>query len=284
MVRFIYKIIHWITEAFPNMGARFIDSVVFVLAGNMLLYKIIHARNVHLLKKVKKFEKICVIADVNVGDAVMNQAFIFALRDFFPDACIDYVIKKSALHLVEGNKGISHVWPVYTTAPFPSERDIQEVNTILKQTDFDVVFNLSPFLYSRRIKIPRGTSVVGFFGIVIILIRAMKNKTDKSHMMFFNYRFISELFSHFKKSVRNAEFLGVSLILSQDAIDLAKKFLVGKNSKPETPKVFLNTDTSSRFTKIPFDIQKNLLERLINLPCDVLLGGGPVHIENYMYL
>jgi len=284
MVRFLYKIISWITETFPNKGARFIDSALFFIVGNILLHKIILAWNVHLLKKVKKFEKICVIADVNIGDAVMNQSFISALRDYFPESCIDYVIKRSALHLVRNNKEISHVWPIYTTAPFPSEHDIREVNTLINESDFDVIFNFSPFLSSHKIKIPRRISVVGFFGIVPTLLQAQKNKKDKSHMMLSGYRFIHELFSRLKKPAKKTEFLGVSLILSQDTLDSAKKILIDKNSNHGTSIVFLNTDTSSRFTQIPFDIQKELLKKIINLTCDVLLGGGPSHKDFAIHL
>lgn len=229
--------------------------------------------DINRLKQVEEYRKILVIGDLNIGDAINLQASISALRDFFPDVDIDYIINRGAINLIEGNPEISTLWPVFTGPPLPNKNDSRSIEGIVAKHQYDVIFNFCPFFKEYRL-FPIGQKVINYAALVSILMRDEKDLRQKNHVVYQTHQFIHTLFSDFVTPTRKQPFKGVSLVLSDRAIEEARFFLKTKNLFKGEPLIFYNPDTSSPFTRIPFELQVSLIKRLAQLPYRILLGAG----------
>ena len=272
IIYLFYKFISFFTELFPRSGSRIIDAVLFILLGNPLPVNIIRTINRSRLK-TGNFQKICVLCDMNIGDSIIVQGAILGLRDFLPDARIDYVINQSAKDLLAGSPEISNLFAVYSGSIVPTRQDIHAINEILTRTKYDLVFNFCPFISSKEIAISSSTKFINYHGIAAAVIRAEKDPMAKNHMLYQAHQFIENLFPDFNDR-ENKNFRGGHIYLSREAANKAAKFINGSGLDPVRPKIFLNPDASCRFTRIPLDIQVSLLQRLTELPVNILLGAG----------
>lgn len=121
------------------------NTVIPPILGHPVLVNEIFKKNLKIIRGVKKFEKILVISDIHIGDAVMMQGAVQGFRDFFPDARIDFVIKKSVTGLIEGNPAVTNVYPRFTGVVFPNAGDIESVQKLVEENDYDLCFNCSSF-------------------------------------------------------------------------------------------------------------------------------------------
>ena len=269
-----YKLINLITEVSPKNGAKLIDRFILSIVGNPTIGRIFFTRDVAVLKRTKHFERICVIADVHIGDAIITQSAISALRDFFPEARIDYIFNKTAESIIAGNPEISNSWPIYASSglPYPSEPEVGAIKNIVRESGYDFILNLCPFLPAKKIN-PTGM-VMNHLGLVISIAQAQKNFKAKSHMIFQIHQHLHSILEKIKDPEKREGFQGVDIHLSDSAREQADKILKNDDLDPETPKNFFNPDASTPFTKIPLDIQASLLKELVKLPCHILMGAS----------
>jgi ADP-heptose:LPS heptosyltransferase len=262
-----------LTDFSPRMGAWLLNKTIASLVGNRLMLNNFLRKNISQLKQIEEFRKILVIGDLNIGDAINLQASISALRDFFPDAEIDYMINRDAVDLIEGNPEISTLWPILTNRPFPQENDFINVEQIVSKKRYNMIFNFCPFFKEFRL-FPKGQKVINYAALVVRLVWNEKDLTDKNHIVHQAHQFIHDLFSDFMTPTRQEPFKGVTLILSDRAIEHARNFLKSNNLFEGDTLIFYNPDTSSPFTRVPLELQVSLIKRLVQLPYRILLGAG----------
>lgn len=273
IIHFLYKLISFFIETFPHAGSGIIDTLIFTLGGNPVPGSIIRIINRNRLRQIGSLKKICVLCDMNIGDAIIVQAAILGLRDFFPDARIDYVINRTAKDLVSENPNISNLFAVYSGATFPARNDIQAINDILTDTNYDLVFNFCPFISRREIAISPRNKFINYHGVAAAVIRAAKDSKAKNHMLYQTHQFIQGLFYNLKGR-GGKDFRGGHIYLSEKAVNEAEVFMEGSDLNPGRSRIFFNPDASCRFTRIPLNIQVELLKKLAVLPIDILLGAG----------
>jgi ADP-heptose:LPS heptosyltransferase len=80
------------------------------------------------------------------------------------------------------------------------------------------------------------------------------------------------LLSQFMAPRRKGPLKGVTMTLSDKAIEEARALLKESQVPTQEPVLFLNPDTASNFTRVPFDDQVDLLKRLVQMPGRILLG------------
>jgi ADP-heptose:LPS heptosyltransferase len=264
-----------VTRLFPRGGAKFLDSLVLPVAGNPLLVSQIFKRNRKTLGR-SPFQKILVIPDIHIGDAVMMQAAVQAFRDFFPDARIDYVIKKSVVSLIEGNPAITNLYPRFTGTVFPTDEDVESVRKLVAENQYDLCLNCSPFFEDSSL-FPKGQKILNFMTIAPQLVRNEIDQKGINHFLFQAYGFVEKLIaSNF--NIRSFEtFRGVGVTLSDEAVEKAKNFLTLNAIPTEKPLVFLNPDTASPYTLIPLVYQTEILKKLVAMEAAVLLGTAFTH-------
>ncbi|MDA8326412.1 MAG: hypothetical protein M0033_09350 [Nitrospiraceae bacterium] len=217
---------------------------------------------------------------MNIGDAVIVQGAVSALRDFFPDARIDYVVNRTSRDLLAGDPEISNLYAVYSGSTVPTKDDISAINGILASHEYDLIINFCPFLPGREIAVSPGTGLINYHGVAAAVIRTQKDLHATNHMSYHTHQFIHSLFSDFRPRKKKS-FRGGQITLSLKAITRADEFIDRSGLHPGVPKIFFNPDASCRFTRIPLDIQVELLKRLAEMPVNILLGAGhsKKHIE-----
>ena len=261
-----------VTNHFPRAGARFFDAVIPAILGNRPLVNYIHQKNLKTIRRVKKFERILVIPDIHIGDAIMLQAAVSAFRDFFPGARIDYVVKKGVACLLEGHPDISHLYPYFTGTVFPEPSDVQSIQKLVAENQYDLCFNCSPFFEDDNL-FPKGQARLDFMTVAPQLVRNDIDQTGINHFLFQAHEFPHKLLSAVTAPNRTERYLGASLILSDQAVAEAKA-LLKENGIGTGPILFFNPDTASPYTRIPVPDQVDLLKRLCQLPVKILLGSA----------
>lgn len=272
--KYIFHLTSIVTNIFPSSGAKILDVVFKNLLGNKVLLFFVNNHAVRQIRKAKEFRRILVVSDLNIGDAIICSSGVTALRKIFPHAEIDYVIKKSTKDFFTGNSDISNLFPIFEGAPYPTEDDLSELSLIIKGKKYDLAVNYSPMIDA---KIYGKISVINYSLITAQLLRNEMFEKSINNISYRAYHLVSDLFSNYLPAGANDSFEGPSIFLSNDAIETANKFLISNNVSDEFPVIMFNTEASAKFTRIPFNFQLELLKRLTELNCTILLGAG--HVE-----
>ena len=277
----LFSTANYITNWLPNSGAWLLNKIVPLLLSNKLLLNKNFIKYLHRLKSIESFDKILVIGDLNIGDAINLQASIYALRDFFPESEIDYVVSHKVACLLDGNPEISTLYPVFSGNAFPHENDFQLLLQISKSKAYDVIFNFCPFFKDKHFS-DNKSKVISFSYLASTIIRNESQADMINHIILQAYQFIYSLFIVFTKPTVQRNFTGIDIALSDKAISLAKDFLRHYSLYESLPTIFLNPDTSSKFTRIPLSMQIDMVKALAGSPqvASILLGAG--HSEKHI--
>jgi ADP-heptose:LPS heptosyltransferase len=269
--KFLFHLTSVATTWFPRGGAWFFNTIIPPIIGNKIWIKSVFQKNLKKLKRVKQFKKILVIPDIHIGDAIMLQGAVMAFRDFFPEARIDYIIKKSVECLISGNPDISNLYPYFTGSIFPAPGDIESIRKLVVENQYDLCFNCSPFFEDTNL-FPKGQPILNLLTVAPQMVRNDIEKKGINHFMTQSYEFAAKLLRDTVPSRPTKPFKGVRLTLSDKAIEEAQNFLKDKKIPMDEPVYFLNPDTASDFTRVPFEKQVELLKLLAQLPGHILFG------------
>lgn len=274
----LFKLSSIVTDFFPVAGGCLLDVTFKSLLGNKILLSSIARSSKNVVGRIREFRSFLFVCDLNIGDAVIASSAIAALREIFPEAEIDFAIKKSAKCFVEGNPDVSNLFPIYED-PFPTDDDLVRLSRLSAAKEYDLVINFSPMIDDG---IFGGRNVVNYQMMAAQLVRNEKYPESVNNISFQSYDFVKNMFHDFLPSVSRKEFGGARIYLSDDAIREAVVFLSSLDVSKDRPLVLFNPDASARFTRIPFDVQRILLAELSSLECTILLGTGDVerHIEH----
>jgi ADP-heptose:LPS heptosyltransferase len=259
-----------LTRWFPKTGAKILDGILMPLLGNRLLVDYFERRNRRAFEKIDRFNQILVIADIHIGDTMFSQTAISALKDFFPNAQVDYAVKKTMVGLLEGNPDINHVWPVFTGAQFPNESDISAIREL--SANYDLVFNFCPFL--PKSVFPAKEKTFDFMSRTAVFVRNERVPGSCNHIAFQAHQFIYDLVGKRFAPRRFRSYEGARLFVDSAAISEASRFLEEKKIPHDQAWIFLNPDTASPYTRIPLEIQKRLAQGILELPARLFIGGG----------
>ncbi len=264
-----------LTNRFPRLGAGFLNKLVPLLLSNDLIIQKNLNKDLEVLRQVESFRKILVISDLNIGDAVNLQSSISALRQFFPEAIIDYVITRLATGLISGNPEISRVFPVFSGQAIPTETDQKKLYSLIKKENYDVIFNFCP-LFEDSIFGDWKSKTIHYTLLASRLIRNEKAEEEINHVSYQAFLFIDLLLSAFHNRIKKKIFHGVRITLKDMSIREAQLFLLENNLYENGVRVFYNPDTSSKFTRIPIKLQVDLIKKIVELTVvdSILLGAG----------
>ena len=275
--KILFNLSSIITDYLPKSGGRFLDHLIKNSLGNNYLYEYLKRQSRLKIKKAKRFEKILVAADLNIGDAIIALSCVSALKKIFPDAEIDLVIKKSTKSLIEGNPNISNLFPIYNGAPYPTEEDLNRLLSIAEEKKYDLIINFSPMISNKTFG---RNNVINYSLMAAKLIKDEFAKNPVNNIIYQAYNFIGEIFHEYLPEDFCWQYNGPSIYLSNEAIESAESFLLSRRIDRSEPIIMFNPDASSIFTRMPFDFQVELLGRLTDIQCSILLGAG--HVEKYI--
>ena len=269
-----------LTDMFPEFGGHLLDSAIRPTYGSRTLSALFEHENCRVMRSVKAFRRFLVVPDIHIGDSVMMQSALSAVRDFFPAAEIDYVVNKTAAPLIEGNPESTNVIPVYSNGLFPSPGEIGKLHELLLRGHYDLCLNICPFLEKRDIT-DADQPVARFLNHAPTLIRNENDFTEINHFSYQVYRFVRGIFSSVAHPVRGDHFKGVRTTYSDESVALAWEYVRECSLPPGSRVIMFNPDSSVIYNLMPFESQAKFLEILARDTGDdisILLGEG--HTES----
>jgi len=265
-----------LTDSFPRFGARLLDASVCSVVGSRPVAAFNSWRNRGIARRMSGFRRFLVIADVHIGDALIAQPALSALRDFFPDAEVDYAINRTVASLVEGFPTATRLLPIFEGAALPSAADLASVRQIVQTGRYDLCVNMCAFITKADVAGPEQPFVdFAAHGGTIV-----RNENDESRINHFSveaYRFVHDVLASVARPVRAVQYPGTRTTYTDTAIDAAGRFAASAGLSANAPVAMYNPDTASRFTIMPFDAQAQLLGEIAGrapTTTTILLGAG----------
>lgn len=262
-----------LTDRFPKAGSRLIDLTVRPLISHPLLAAFAARHNRKVLRNLSSFRRFLVIPDIHIGDAVMSQPVLSALRDFFPEAHVDYIVNKTAYPLIEGNPEATHVLPFFSNGTFPSAEALSTLKKMIRDERYDLILNYCPYIGGRDIGLGGGR-MLSIMSCAPVVLQNEKRPSEVNHFSFLMYRFTREWLSWAAEPLRSERFRGLRLTIGDGAIEEANRFASQAGLLPGEPVIMYNPDAASPFTRMPLDRQAALLASLARLGTKILVGAG----------
>jgi ADP-heptose:LPS heptosyltransferase len=264
-----------LTDIVPRLGGRLLDRTVRPIAGSRLLSAMFARRDLKTMRRMKTFRRFLVVADIHIGDAVLAQSVITAIRDYFPDAGIDYVVNRTAAAVIEGNPEITGVIPLFANAQFPSPEDVNALRCIIREGRYDLTIVLCPVMAPGDLAGP-DQQLVSILSHAPNIVRNDGDASQVNHFSFQQYHFVRELLGTVARPVREAAFGGVRTTYSDEAIRKASDYCHDAAVAPDASVIMFNPDAASIYNMMPFESQSMLLGRLARdtSPETILLLGA----------
>ena len=265
-----------LTEVFPRFGARVLDATLRPVLGSAALGTVFARRNRAVLRRVKAFRRFLVIPDIHIGDAVLTQPALTAIRDFFPGAEIDYVVNRGVASLVAGNPDASRVLPLFSGGVHPTPDDVSQLRTLIAEGRYDLCLSFTSLLEPEE-QADATQPLISVMSHGAALVRNESDPAEINHFSFQHYRFVRELLSMVNSPVRPEHYPGFQVTLPDQAIERALTFVARTGLEDGAPVVVFNPDGASPYTRMPFDLQHALLRRISrDSPAGtaILVGAG----------
>jgi ADP-heptose:LPS heptosyltransferase len=262
-----------LTGRFPRAGSRLLDGTFRLLAGSPLLSALLARHNLRVVRALKSVRNFLVVPDIHIGDAVMSQSALTALRDFFPDARVDYVVNRTAFPLIEGNAEATRVLPFFSNGSFPPAADLSALRNLIQDERYDLVLNFCPYINDRDIGFP-GTGLIDIMSHAPAFVRNERRPSEINHFAFQTYKFTFDLLSLVAAPRRPEAFTGLRLNVGDTAVEDARRFAASAGLPAGIPVVMFNPDAASRFTRLPDEKQARLLAAIARLDAAILVGAG----------
>jgi ADP-heptose:LPS heptosyltransferase len=276
-----------LTDRYPSVVPAVFQRVLLVMVGNRFIYFLYVLKYRAVLRRVKSFDKILLVADVNIGDAITIQQCVVAFRYFFPTAMIDYACNQTGGELVRGMPEADHVFRVFNSRNgFPQDADLQVLKSIAERVDYTVIVCFSPFVAKKNV--PGSAQFVQMYvPLASYIIRCWKEDNKRRHLSDAVFTITKNLLEPIatlslvggsdRDLVRHSpQFQGNSIYLTPGAIRRANRFLAEHKLSSVRRLLFFNPDATSKYSQIPMSVQSRILRRALeseNIDA-VLLGSG----------
>ncbi len=268
--RLVFRTLDRLTDRYPTAVPPVLQRILLVLLGNRYVSSSYLRWFRLLLRRVKVFDRILLIADVNIGDAINLQQSVVAFRQFFPHAVIDYVCNETGGELMRGMPEANHVFRVFKSYyGFPVNDDLNVLKDIVKKGDYSLIACYSPFV-TRKDAGARKGFVPLYLPLASCIMRLWKQNKGRRHISLDVFTVTCSLLEPFRQQKSRLlgfpvvheevpQFRGNAIYLSPAAIHHAHRFLLDHGLSPSRRMLFLNPDATTRYSQIPFGHQARAL-------------------------
>jgi ADP-heptose:LPS heptosyltransferase len=267
-------------EAIARLCVRinpfFVSRIINTLSSSRWFNHILERGENRCLSAIHNPTKILVIADVNIGDAVLVQSIVAILKGCIPNLRVSYLYQHMAFPLIKANPFVDEQLLLFRNFGLPSEEDIKNVRETIERNDFDLIINICPFIPNHVFK-KLESCVIQPFRLIAEIIRAYNSHNHKAHLVFqlnkHSNRIVNKIDSYLKPSDQTLGDLKFPYIFADKKLQSRTKAVMDSMKIPsQAKKVLFNPDSSSKFTLIPFQFQKELLKGILSSDnLDVLL-------------
>jgi ADP-heptose:LPS heptosyltransferase len=254
-----------LTDLAPSFIPRIVESIILALRGNSFLYRLYLCHQRRQLATPTEIKRVLIIGDLGIGDAVMLEHSVRVVKEYFPDASVDYSCNRYAGDLVRGYPGTRHVFGVFQGHGEALENDLRQMKAIAEKYDYSVILNFSPFISQKNLKIH--TPVIDVYVLLATFI-LLRWKTD-SKMLSIQVALSIVLAALLdcngtRPADAPVELRKNAVYLSANAKTRALEFLRENGLSGMKRKIFFNPDASTRYSQMPFAMQVGILRRLLS--------------------
>ncbi len=271
--RFGLYLLDRLTDRFPGSVPRMFQRVFLTVVGSRLVTFAVLRYHQRRLRSIQSFDSLLVIADVGIGDALIVQRSVTALRSLFPTSRIDYVCSNTAGELLLSLPAADHVYPIFDKEGAPSEKSYGEIRQLIHSASYGAILNLSPFLDGALVA--RDIPVLDLFvPLASYIVRLWRLPGKRRHISLAVVHFLRAFFGADSRrrallpdesergEARSVKFVGNELYIPDEHIEAADAFLASKGLGSADGLVFHNPDATTAYSLIPFDFQVRLLSQL----------------------
>lgn len=234
-------------------------------------------KDLALLSDIGEIKKILVISDVNIGDAIIIQSSIEALKHYFPNSDVDYAYSAGADPIIRRNPQISTFFPIFRSPFKPSEPERRFVERLCAERTYDLVINFCPFLSGHNFRCA-GCTALSPAVLVAEILRAKTKRDETANLAFRITEYVNQLFSESPENSTRGKcyYSGTKIYLSPNVLKARDRYLKPLGISPDDVIVFFNPDASNRYTFLDSRLQLFLLRRLLSQDSFdfLLLGSG----------
>jgi len=273
----------------PLIVSKPLGKAVYYLLGSETLTQYLRKKNAALLHNIGEIRKILVISDVNIGDAIVIQSCIEAVRHYFPDSEIDYAYTIVADPVIKRNPHISNFFPIFSSPIRPSKIERDVIKRLCREEAYDIVINFCPFLSIRDLK-GAGCTTISSTMLIAEILKAKIKGNEIAHLAYRMNEYINQLFSELLEKTDSNKgrciCSGTKLYLSADVLAARNRYLRSFGISPDDRIVYFNPDASNKYTFLYKETQVFLLTQLLSQDTFdfLLLGPGITFqgIERYL--
>lgn len=221
------------------------------------------------LRRQSHLNQVLVIADANIGDSILLQPAISALRARFPHAEIDYAFNEKTADLVGPDPLLRRSLPVLRAAESARPHNVAAIRAVLAETPYDLVINFCPFLTSREIG-ESGCPLLTPLSLTVDILTAYRNGEPAAlprHVDAYIRRLAAAMPPKVASRDPNAPFRTETTVHVPDQrIAAMRRFLDQHGFDPDDRILLINPDTSNRSTFLGGRMFTRLARRLIDSP------------------
>jgi ADP-heptose:LPS heptosyltransferase len=233
-------------------------------------------RQFRRLAGVLRPERVLVIADVNIGDAMLIQPAVAALDGLLPDATIDFAVNATVGPLVADDPRVGTTFAVLRGDADAPAVTAQRLREALDHADYGLVVNACPFIGDRDAA-SFGGAVVSPLSLAVGILDAYAGGRPAAvpiQVSALVHRALDAMPGVDVPEHPTTESSRVYLRaqVRRDAVALLRELDID----PTRPTVFVNPDTSNDSTFLGEDVLVEVVARMTALPSagGVLLGRG----------
>lgn len=253
--------------AVANAIPHTFDATLSAVSNSKSMATYLEKKTRNALKHLQHLERILIVSDTNIGDAVLLQIAPRVFRHHFPDCTIDYMYQKKAEPLIRHNPDIDNHIPLFTTRDFTDDRHNTGMEQIIAEHDYDLILNFYPFFSNGELK-NATCPIITPFKLVTNIIRAAHKKRDNPHVTTQANLYLHDLINLFPDAVRPTTepipFTGSILYFSESTAEQMRDLCHLLGIGDEDTVAYINPDTSSKYTLMPFQTQVELIRELLS--------------------
>jgi 3-deoxy-D-manno-octulosonic-acid transferase/heptosyltransferase-1 len=271
------KLFTELTRALPIFRSHAYERTVVGLASGPVGSAIVR-RSVKALEGVSALQRALIIADTNIGDALLLQPAVTALHHRFPACRVDYVFNHKMSHLVGADPAIGTSHAVLRGGSHSRRANLDRLREIFETTTYDLVINFCPFVTDRDLETSAAV-VIQPLAFAIELLRSHRGGEIAS-MPYRVMVYIDDLAKRIPAVAPTRDsapaYPGTRVFVSARWAERAARLLDEHGVGAGAKLVFVNPDTSnySTFAGAPFNAE--VVRRLLGSGRvdRVLLGRG----------